>query len=212
MCDAAKLATSTVPGSGWFAAGILAMILYGSIAAASAAEREHRAHVHGTGQLNVAADGNKLEIELIVPGTDIVGFEHRPASGAEKEAVAAAEAALKAGDRLFVLPAAAGCRLEAAQIEAEPANSSDHDHDHEEPAHEAKSDSVGQDAHAEFHARYRFQCDHLNRLDHIEVGLFQRFPGMRELAAQWASPGGQGARRLTPGSSRLELERGLRSR
>jgi hypothetical protein len=180
------------------ATGMLAFTL---CATASAGAREHGAHVHGAGQLNIAADGKRLEIELIVPGADIVGFEHHPQSPAEKEAVAAAQKELRAGERFFSFPAEASCRLDAAKVDLEaPAQAEDdHDeHDHDDHDH----DHPG---HAEFHAQYQFDCDRLERLNQIDVRLFQRFTTMRELSAQWILASGQGAKRLTPASARLSF-------
>jgi len=164
----------------------------------SAGAREHGAHVHGAGQLNIAADGKRLEVELIVPGADIVGFEHHPQSAAEKEAVAAAQKELSAGERFLSFPAEASCRLDAAKVDLEaPAQAEDedghddHDHDHH--------------GHTEFHALYQFNCDRLERLNQIDVRLFQRFTTMRELSAQWILASGQGAKRLTPASARLNF-------
>ena len=38
--------------------------------------RQHGAHVHGLGQLNIALEGDELEFEFSIPAMDIVGFEH----------------------------------------------------------------------------------------------------------------------------------------
>ena len=39
-----------------------------------------RAHEHGVGTLSIAVEGNDVEIEMVVPGADVVGFEHPPSS------------------------------------------------------------------------------------------------------------------------------------
>jgi hypothetical protein len=188
---------------GQLVVGMIAM-LCGSMAA-SAAAREQGAHVHGAGQLNIASDGKRLEIELIVPGADIVGFEHRPAFAAEKEAVTAAGAQLRAGDRLFAFPAEASCRFDKAKINLESADQLNHghrEHDHEDHAHDT---TAGEQTHTEFHAQYQFLCNHQDRLGYIDVYLFQRFPAVRELSAQWILMSGQGAQHLTPASARLDF-------
>jgi len=189
MCDIARVVGKQV------AVSMLAVTL---CAATSAVAREHGAHVHGAGQLNIATDGNKLEIELIVPGADIVGFEHAAASTAEKQAVTTAEKNLSAGDSFFSFPVEASCRFETAKVALETAEESEHEHEHESQ----DSDHHG---HTEFHVQYHFVCGRMERLSHIDVSLFQRFPAMHELAAQWTLARGQGATKLTPTSARLGL-------
>jgi hypothetical protein len=184
----------------WPIGAVALGLLIAGTAAAPAAEREHGPHVHGVGQLNVAAEGNMVEIELIAPGADVVGFEHRAENDADKAAVAAAEATLKAGHRLFIFPGVAGCRLGNADIQSEMVD--DDDHDDEDAAHK---DSDKHETHAAFHAQYRFRCDSPDRLDHVDVKLFERFPSMRALQVQVISPRGQGSRELTPDSARLKF-------
>jgi hypothetical protein len=41
----------------------------------SAATRQHGAHVHGIGALNIAQENNELFIELTTPAANIVGFD-----------------------------------------------------------------------------------------------------------------------------------------
>ena len=175
-------------------------VLIAAASAVPAAEREHGPHVHGVGQLNVAAEGKVVEVELIAPGADVVGFEHRAENDADKTAVAAAEATLKAGDRLFAFPGEAGCRLGNTDIKSMMVE--DDDHEEEEDAHK---DADAHEAHASFHAHYQFLCDSLDRLEHLDVKLFERFPSMRTLQVQVISPRGQGARELTPASPRLRF-------
>ncbi len=40
-------------------------------------------HMHGHGKLDMALEGNRLEMELNSPGMDIVGFEHKAHSDNE---------------------------------------------------------------------------------------------------------------------------------
>ena len=149
-----------------------------------AAERGHGhgAHVHGHAKMNVAVDGAKLEIGLDAPGANIVGFEHAPSTPAEKAAIVAAAEKLRAGGSLFRFPAEAGCKMDAAEVEAP------------EPA---KQDAKAE-VHSEFEARYRFTCAHPAALSWVEVGLFKAFPSLEEIDVQALSPRGQTGAELTP--------------
>ena len=175
-------------GAALCGAAILAMVSAPPVGAES---RERGAHVHGHGRLDVAIEGGKVVIELAAPGADIVGFEHRPRTKAQKEAVQKATAILKSGAKLFGFPDAARCRFATAHLESE----------HEEGAH--KHGASDEETHSEFHARYVFNCDRPDRLSHLNVEVFRFFPASKELRARAISPRGQTARELTPGSARL---------
>ena len=95
-----------------------ALLLAASGSVAWAAERQHGAHEHGVGQLNVAVEGEEVEIELVAPGADIVGFEHEAESDADKAAIAEATEVLADGNALFIFPAEAECKLEEAEVES----------------------------------------------------------------------------------------------
>jgi hypothetical protein len=193
-------------------------------------QAQHSPHEHGVGQLNIAIEGNVLEMELIAPGADIVGFEHPPHSDEDKHAVEHGVEKLKAATALFKLPDAAGCALEEAEIESGliEAMSEGHDHNHAEDhkkkddhghgdghvhGHEHKhehgekshSDHADGEHHAEFHAHYHFECTDISALTEIEVGYFGSFPAAQELDVQYLSPKGQGAAELTAGAPKLSL-------
>ena len=96
------------------------------LAFAAEEHRELGAHEHGRGTLNIAVEGNKVTMELEVPGVDIVGFEHAAKTRREKAAVEKAKTQLLAPLTLFALPASAACRVTEAKVEVE---TGEHDHD-----------------------------------------------------------------------------------
>ncbi len=177
------------------------------LAAASTAPAQHGPHVHGQGELNVAVEGDTVIIELIAPGSDIVGFEHAPETDADRAAVAAAAGKLEDGERIFAFPKAAGCRLEEAEVESELMDGDGHGDEHsEEHAHEhadKHSDEHSEEGHAEFHAHYRFRCSAPAALDSVDVRYFATFSRAEELDARIITSRGQGAAELTPAAPRL---------
>jgi len=177
---------------------------------AGASAQEQHVHEHGVGQLNLAIDGELVELELAAPGADIVGFEHEPATAAEKEAFASALAKLKNGAALFMFPDAAKCRLDEARVESEDMSEEQHEEEHRhESAHEKDDhDEAGHqkgeaDKHAEFHVHYRFRCADAEQLTYIDVSYFNAFPAARELEVQALTPRGQKGGELTAASPRL---------
>jgi len=175
-----------------------------------AAERHHHAHEHGVSTLKIAVEGPLVEMRLVSPGMDIVGFEHAPSTDTDRQAVAKAGALLAEGGTLFILSADAKCGLVNADVD-HPFLSSDtekhahggkHGHDHgEEHGHRDAAD----DGHSAFQAQYRFRCEDIGKLRRMDVKLFEKFPAAREIEVEAITPRGQIARDLTPDSPRLDF-------
>ena len=144
-----------------FKALALANFSVALLAAGGAMAQDHRelgAHEHGTGQLGIALEGDRIAMELHVPGADIAGFEHAATSDADKATIAAAIEALEQPLTLFVLPEAAGCTVAHAHaaLEAEAHHDEDHaddeGHDHDaDHAHDEEHDHDDDHAHDEDH-------------------------------------------------------------
>jgi len=180
--------------------------IFATISAAS--EREHDAHEHGVSRLNIAVDEKTIEIELMAPGVDIVGFEHAATASADKIAVKKAVATLQKGSVLFDFPDDANCRLEEGEVtsqlaEAHQAEHDDHAHEKKENGHSDDHKDAEESTHAEFHAHYHFHCAEPRHISHMEVKLFEHFPTMREIDVQAITSSGQSAMELTSTSARL---------
>jgi hypothetical protein len=189
------------------------LLLAPGAGASETTHREHGAHEHGHGRLNLVIDGNDLLIELHMPGVNVVGFEHEPATEEEKQAVRDALAALRRGEELFLPPEAAMCTAQAGTAELE---TMEH---HEEAAHGDEEDEgeetqaedgeehedAAEEAHAEVHAEYRFHCDVPAELVRLEVRLFERLENVEEIDVQFVTPTHQGATELHADDDLLEL-------
>ena len=46
---------------------------------------QQAAHVHGLASINLAMQGDELQIEFISPAEGLVGFEYEPSTAAEKQ-------------------------------------------------------------------------------------------------------------------------------
>ena len=71
----------------WTVAGLILI----SSAVTAEETRQLGAHEHGHGTLNIAIEGTTVSMELEVPGSDIVGFEHVAATPEQKAAYASAK-------------------------------------------------------------------------------------------------------------------------
>ena len=190
---------------------------------------EEKAHEHGHAALNVAIEDDGIELELIAPGADIVGFEHAPDSDSDRAAIEAAVS--KFQDGLFVLPGAAGCELEAVGIyssllpDGEPIHSGEHHHDddhkdahdhddhkdehhHDDKHDDHKDDHADHDdkaEHAEFRVHFHYECKDTAALTGFATSYFDAFPNAQELDVAALTATGQTAAELTRSNASLEF-------
>lgn len=166
-------------------------------------EEEHGSlgkHEHGVASLNVALDGQTLEIQLESPAMNLVGFEHAASSATDKAKVAAARAQLEQPAILFNLPAAAGCTLAEMALHSPLFGEPAHEHEHADTEHEHSHE------HADVDADYRFDCNAPQHLTAIDLAVFfQQFPATEKLNAQLIGPSGQQGAELNKGNARLSF-------
>lgn len=179
--------------------------------------RELDAHVHGVTKLQLAVEGNEVEIRLEAPGMDIVGFEHAASSEADKAAVDAALALLRDPASSVVLDAAAGCTLSEAEAALMSDDHGDHDEDHaEDHGHDDDHDGDHADddhddhaeegaGHSAFEAHYHFDCDAPEALATLSLPFFASFPNAEEIEAEYVTDAGAGAAEVTADAPQLVL-------
>ena len=181
------------------------------------------AHEHGVSKMEIAVDGSAVEINLLSPGMDIVGFEYEPSTAADKDAVEAAIRVLVMPETVVSLPDAAGCRLgevvahlhagdhdhdegeDHAQDDHEHedhADGGDHDHDGEEHDHDGEDHDH---MHSEFHAHYAFTCEHPEKLTTLSFPFFAQFPNAQEIEAQYVTDAGAGSAEIPRDAAKLTL-------
>ncbi len=197
----------------WLAANtvlVMALVAAGSRADDAPTHRQHAAHAHGIGRLNLALENQELYVELHSPAANIFGFEHAPSSDGEDAALRTAVARLREGDRLFRFAEAAGCRMTRVELDSsliDAAEAEGH-HLHEGPEEDAQDAGDGHHHdgdHADVTAEYRFACTRPGRIDQLTVGLFEAFPGTERLAVQYIIGDQQGAAALTPANPVLRF-------
>ncbi|UUY08867.1 DUF2796 domain-containing protein [Pseudomonas sp. J452] len=162
-------------------------------------------HEHGVASLNVALDGNTLEIQLESPAMNIVGFEHAASSAADQAKVAAVRQQLQQPQALFALPIEAKCTLKQHELQGAlfAASADEHEHEHEHDEHGAHEQSEEQ-GHSDISAHYQFDCATPAALQTLELGsFFGSFPGTEKLDVQLIGPSGQQGVQLSPSNTRL---------
>lgn len=215
------------------ATALAATLLAGAAFAASDGERrEHDAHEHGHGALDIVVEGQVLVIELRIPAVNVVGFEHAPKDDAEREAVRQALVPFGDAASLFVLPAEAECEVEEAEAaiasmgreddegeehadgdgpdrekdehETDEHAKDEREKDEQEEHAEDDSDS-DEEAHSELRATYHINCHAPERLGEIDVRVFEHLRDAEEIEARVVTPAAQLAMELNPGSTVIRL-------
>jgi hypothetical protein len=162
--------------------------------------RELGPHVHGHGVLNIAIENTRVAIELDVPGMDILGFEHEPATAEQKEAVKAGEAQLGKALELFKLPQAAACTAVEGKVGIEA------DHDHETPAGTSEPPAGGaHEGHRDYNANYVLECAHPDAIKQITFDYFKHFKGAHGLTVNIVSDKSQNSYEVTSEKPVLDL-------
>ena len=176
-------------------------------AATETEHREHDAHEHGHGVLNVVVEGHELIIEFEIPAVNVVGFEHEPSNDEERHAVETALNAFGRAESLFVPTRAAGCRAEKVEVSlAGMEHEEGEEHGHERHEHEAKAEGEAE-AHSELHGEYEFHCDAPQKLESLEVRVFQHLRDVDEIDVQLVTPTMQTALELHAEAASLKLAR-----
>lgn len=150
-----------------------------AIAAAPAAAQHNHSHVHGQARLDVAIDGPLLTLAFETPLDNLVGFEHRPRSAAQKQAAEAAIARLRDTGSLWQPDAAAQCTATETTLDIDALQPS------ATPAAAVAAE------HAEASGRYVFRCAVPAQLKAVTQNLFEAFPRLQRLDVQVAGPAGQ---------------------
>ena len=171
-----------------------------------------RAHIHGQGDLDVAVDGNRVEVLLIAPLMDL---QTEAAGGPD---------ALAARVDLFEFGSSA-CELESGFVSSEStfedvwrddddghAHSTDHQHDHETDAHDDEHnhdhdddhahDDQSSDGHSDSYITWIFRC--ASKPEQLTVQLFQD-TRLERIRVQAAGASGAQADTLTVDNNSIAL-------
>ncbi|MBZ0334917.1 ZrgA family zinc uptake protein [Marinobacter sp. AL4B] len=176
--------------------GALTLGLY---AFPTVAQQNLQAHQHGMAELQVAVSGEQIDVLLLSPAYNLVGFEHPPRSAEQHQTVKSAVDWLK--HTALVDTPHQQCSPEQSHVMT---NWDDQHADHHDHSHRHDHDSSG---HSDIEITQRLHCPGLSDINELQTELFDRFPGVEQINAQWVSPKGQNGTRLTPGKHQFRLGR-----
>ncbi len=174
------------------------------------ADRDHHAtHTHGVAELTLAKENGELEIQFESPAINVLGFEHKPTTKAQNDAIKDALALLSSSSNAVLFnkdSSGKACEPVSAPVSLDgPAGDSEleHTHDHEEKHGDSNHESKA--AHSEISVLYRFSCQDAQSLNSMTVILFEHFPGLEKINANWVTETQQGQAVLTPTSPTIAL-------
>lgn len=164
----------------------------------NSAHRQHEAHVHGEAKLNISIDKKILVFELSTPALNVLGFEHEPRTHQEKERVNKVNKILSAYENVISIP---NLNCEQTQVEiispyADEAIQANNGHKHEH--HE--------EGHSEYYLSHSLTCKDMNRLEYVEVTLFDNFEGFENIKAIWINQTGAGSSEITKDKKIIKIK------
>lgn len=152
------------------------------------------AHVHGVATLEIAIEGDKLDMRLTSPLESLLGFEHAPRTEAQRAAMQKMEKELARPEEILVPTLAARCALASSSLDSKMSKEPESP---QAPGATGKSPTPDE-VHGELEAHYAFRCQRPDALKSMEVRMFERFPRLRRVDVRLVGPRGQKAGRVTP--------------
>jgi hypothetical protein len=166
----------------------ISLFLYFFISLLFAEEtRQVDKHEHGVGELNIAIQSNTMVLEFIIPGADVVGFEHEAKSEQDKAIVSAALTKFDDYNNIFIIPTNSKCILISSKININQEDEHDEHDEHDDHDGHDDHDEHQEEAHNEFYAKYTFECGDIKSLDLLEFPYFETFSNSGELEVQFVS-------------------------
>ena len=144
-------------------------------------------HEHGVGELNIAVEGSAINLEFMIPGADIVGFEYEAKSDSDIALVNTALSKFQDFENIFTLSSSGNCNLVDAEIDINQGDEHEDEHDHDDHGEHDDHDEHDEEAHNEFVAHYSFNCGNIKEIDRISFPYFTTFPNSGELEVQFVS-------------------------
>jgi hypothetical protein len=147
------------------------------------AHRQLNAHEHGSASLNWVLENQHLQLMLDSPAVNVLGFEHAPQDGVEKQTLENVIETLNQPDKVVVI-SGGDCQFKSSVITNLFEDDSETEH-HDGFKHEVE--------HSDLNAEYTYTCYKPSKIKYIDVRLFNTFSGFEKIESQWITDTSQGA-------------------
>lgn len=166
------------------------------------------AHQHGQALLQVAAEGQAMDVMLSSPAFNLLGFEYSPRSEAEHSRQDQVRDWLSSTPLLRLTEG--NCQVTAGQIDLHDDGSTEkHEHEAEhadEHEHEPHGDEhQATTTHRDVEVSQTIRCDRPIAGQEIGSPLLEQFTNLEELRVEWLSEHGQGSSELSQDNPLLRL-------
>jgi len=154
--------------------------------------RAHDAHEHGAAQVNIAVDGAQVNIGFESPLANLLPFEHSPETPEQRRQVQNMAHRLNQAETLFKLTPAAECRLSKVSLESENLDAALLNPEApSEPAQAEAQSSETAEEHGDLDADFTFLCATPEKLNSLDILLFDAWPNLEKIEAQLATSKGR---------------------
>ena len=165
------------------------------------------AHSHGVAGMQIAVEGNTVEVMFQSPAFNLVGFEHEPKNTTQRQAIRDARKWLDSSP--LVDTVTPSCRVVEASVTDSfgPGHMPEHHaghgkqdehHGHAGEKHHGHHDDQKDETHSEFSVTQQLLCGNLtgSGSQTLTVPLVSHFPAIEVLTLEWVSSASQGSARL----------------
>lgn len=180
------------------------------------------AHRHGYAQLQMAIEGNRIDVMFTSPANNLAGFEHKARTDEERATLGRIVHWLEENPVVDTQPA--GCTVLASTIhlssdhhDEEEAHHDDDGHGHDDGHHgehehhdehhdEHEEHAAGEgNTHSEYEVSQQLACSSIGPGQVFRSAMLTEFEGLEVLTTEWVTSGGQGSARLTPDSPQFRI-------
>ncbi len=166
------------------------------------------AHQHGQAVLQIAVEGQAMDVMLSSPAFNLLGFEYSPRSEAEHSRQDQVRDWLSSTPLLRLTEG--NCQVTAGQIDLhddgstekhEHADEHEHEHEHEPHGDEHQATTT----HRDVEVSQTIRCDRPIAGQEIGSPLLEQFTNLEELRVEWLSEHGLGSSELSQDNPLLRL-------
>jgi hypothetical protein len=174
---------------------------------ASAHGHEHgdnlAAHVHGAAVVQLAIDGQRIELAMTVPMIDIAGFEGEADTAERREQARAGLRQLETVVQAVRFDGASDCKVDSATAMVKSHQHGDHDHDHDHE-HDHDHDHEHEHEHGDVELSARWTCASA-AVTALNIDPWSSFQSLESIRFEWVDADGQGSATLTKPATSIGL-------
>ena len=148
------------------------------------------AHVHGEGQLLIVQEDKQVQIQFIIPSSDILGFESTATTDTQKRLVQQLSKSLEDTENIVLLPPF--CQNKEVQHSLKDFLNANESHK-----------PTSSHSHSDITITVNAQCQ--KSLAKLNISIFSIAQGLQSLNAQWINANAQGAGSVSKSTPALSL-------